>query len=147
VCLLNGFFAATVIVAIVNASQALDLYTIWIPFTILDGIIMLLTSYKVFPFRDGHNSTVALLARDSIVYFVVIFSTSLINIAAYTQELGFSLMIPIQCIACVSISRMMMNLRGLVMDDPGNTVRFQTLKFALNDVPDLTINATTDEVV
>jgi len=148
--LLTGLFALEMIAVIANTSILMrgtkqlyyyeflpgcwsntpeGIYSFWIPFTIFDGIIMLLTLYKVVPFRDGRNRTVSLLARDSIVYFVVVFSTMVINEVVYKLGIPFDLMLPSECIACISISRMMMNIRGLVMDDPIHTVYLQSLSF------------------
>jgi len=150
---LTGIFALEMISAVVNTSLLLretrqlyyyeflpgcwsylahGVYSFWIPFTIFDGIIMFLTLYKVFPFRGGHGRTVSLLARDSIVYFVVLFSTMVINEIVYKLGIQFDLQLPSECIACISVSRMMMNIRGLAMDDPDNTVHLQTLRFASN---------------
>jgi len=149
---LAGFYALAMISAIVNTyilthakedgfdfcvlmagCSAKGFYSFWIPFTIFDGVIMLLTLYKVSSFRHCHGPAVSLLARDSIVYFLVLFSTLVINLVVYKHDFFFGLMVPSQCIVCISISHMMMNIRGLVMDDPDNTVHLRTLKFAPRD--------------
>jgi len=138
--LLTGFFALvtiTVIVMIIPllllgaGSAAGDIYGIWIPFTIFDGILMLLTLYKVWSFRDGHSPTLSLVARDAIVYFVVLFAILVINL---TLRIGldFGLMFLAECTASISLSRMMINIRGLVLDDPDHTVHLRTLTFVSN---------------
>lgn len=149
--LLVGFYALDMIAVIVNSSfltqetiptyfyeflpgcwsyiLRTDLYSFWIPFAILDGIVALCTVYRVFMFRDCRSPTVSLLARDSIVYYVIIFVTLIVNEVSFRIGLNFDLMIVSECIACISISRMMMNIRGLIMDDPKHTLHLQTIQF------------------
>jgi len=151
VWLVVGLFAIEIISVIVNTSILMGetrqlyyyeflpgcwsntagsgIYSFWIPFTIFDGIVMLLTLYKVFPLRNSRSPAVSLLARDSVVYFVILFSALVINEVVYKLGIPYNLMLPAECIACISISRMMMNIRGLVMDDPGHTAYLQSLSF------------------
>jgi len=108
-----------------------NLYRSWIPLMIFEGIIMFLTLYKVFPFRTSTlTPIITLLARDSILYFVAIFSSMVMNVLDFKLITEFSLLFPTAFIACVTVSRMMMNLRGLIMEDPDHTVQLQTLHFA-----------------
>jgi len=156
--LLIGLFAIEIISVIVNTSIQLKetrqihyyeflpgcwsnttgsgIYSFWIPFTIFDGIVMFLTLYKVFPLRDSRSPAVSLLARDSVVYFVILFSALVVNEVVYKLGIPYNLMLPAECIACASISRMMMNIRGLVMDDPGHTAYLQSLSFHLSTTGD-----------
>jgi len=90
--------------------------TYWIPFVIFDGIVIILTMYKIFSYRDGMNPTIRLLARDSIVYFIIMFATLLFNLL-FPVGKGTVLILPAEYIACTAVARMMMNIRGLVFDD------------------------------
>jgi len=155
---LSGFFVASLAVTIVTQVLYLHSYHIyflyeflpgcywgntkntsiqwhaWIPSLALECTLMLLTIYKVFSYRDGMNRTIALLARDSIVYFVIIvvgLSLLIANgIHPFISKLGIPVQPSIECIAFISTGRMMMNIRGLIMDDPAYTVHLQTLEFA-----------------
>jgi len=51
-----------------------------------------------------------------------------LNEVTFRLNFHFNLLIPSECIACISVSRMMMNIRGLVMEEPNNTEYPQTLK-------------------
>jgi len=46
----------------------------WTTFLSVEGVIMLLTLYKSLAYRKQSNRTVTVLARDSILYFVVVFA-------------------------------------------------------------------------
>jgi len=157
--LLTGFFALEMVSVIffttlltLDAASALKIcprsncnfdsiyFILWMPFPVFDGIIMLLTLYKAFPFRGGRSPTASLLARDSVFYFIALFSAMIANLFGTT--FGLNLMLPAECIASISISRMMMNLRGLVMDDPDNTAHLRTLKFASNGTISATFEVT-----
>jgi len=105
-------------------------WIIWAIFLVLEGIYMLLTAYKVLSYRKTMNQTVTLLARDSIVYFVLIFASMMVNlIADRDPNFPFRVTVPTQCITSVAVGRMMMNIRGLILDDPEHTVHLQTLQF------------------
>jgi len=98
-----------------------SIYSFWVPFTICNSGTMFLTLTKVVPFRDGRSAVDSLFARDSIVYFAVLFSTMMISEVVYRLGIPLSLLLPAECIACILISRMMMNIRELVKDDPDYT--------------------------
>jgi len=103
---------------------------VWAVFLSLEGILMLLTAYKTFLYRKQINRTIFVLARDSIVYSTVVFVTNLI---AVIGDLNFDIVwfqFPGQCITSIAVGRMMMNIRGLVMDDPEHTGHMRTLQFA-----------------
>jgi len=108
-------------------------FSFWLPFVVFEGIIIILTLYQVFPSRTNLNPTLRLLARDSIVYFVVMLTFQLLAILwlrfSYILE-GMS-MNPANCIACVTVSRMMLNIRGLAVDDPNCTgaTQLQNISF------------------
>jgi len=90
----------------------------WIAFVIFDGIIIILTMYKAFSYRKDMNPTIRLLARDSIVYFVIMFGTFLFNAIPSPGKTiqGIILVLPVECIVCTAVARMMMNIRGLIFD-------------------------------
>jgi len=106
-------------------------WPIWAALLFVEGVLMLLTAYKLFSYRNEMNQTVAILARDSIVYFMVIFACLIMEIVS-TVDINFTIqvMTPAQCIASIAVGRMMMNIRGLIMEDPEHTVHLQTLQFA-----------------
>jgi len=104
---------------------------VWAVFLSFEGILMLLTAYKVFSYRNQMNRTISVLSRDSIVYFVIIFATILINVIFHLNiNVTISFQFPGQCITSIAVGRMMMNIRGLMMDDPQYIEHLQTLQFA-----------------
>jgi len=106
-------------------------WPMWAAFLPVEGILMLLTAYKLFSYRNQMNQTVAMLARDSIVYYIVIFACLALDIFANTDDnITIQVTVPTQCIASIATGRMMMNIRGLIMADPEHTTHLQTLQFA-----------------
>ncbi|KAF9000468.1 hypothetical protein BDQ17DRAFT_674837 [Cyathus striatus] len=87
----------------------------WIPGILFESILMIFTIKKSF-FSSFQNSTVRIIARDSIVYFVLM-------LVALTFNLVYSLVgniyiaplliLPSSVIACIAASRISMNLRQL----------------------------------
>jgi len=120
-------------------------YSFYIPFVIFDGILLILSTFKVFAyFRQELNPTVRLLARDSIVYFVIMFAAILADVIIITLGASLIISIPPESIACIAVSRMMLNIRGLVFDDPHGTagVNLTTLQF---DAPKVVTEETCDD--
>jgi len=116
----------------------------WTTFLSVEGVIMLLTAYKTISYRNQSNRTITLLARDSIIYFVIIFACLASVLAADLQTgITISIQFPAQCAASVAVGRMMMNIRGLAVDDPEHTAYLSTLQFAGRANPGLE----TEEVV
>ncbi|KIM72227.1 hypothetical protein PILCRDRAFT_16333 [Piloderma croceum F 1598] len=99
-------------------------------FLTLEGVYMLLTAYKLFSNRKTLNRTITLLARDSILYFTLVFASMVVNLTA-DRDSNFPVRFtgPTQCITSIAVGRMMMNIRGLILDDPQHTVHLQTLQF------------------
>jgi len=93
---------------------------------------MLLTVYKLLSYRNQFNRTIAVLARDSLVYFAVIFAclASILVTDIQGNILVSTIKVPTQCVTSIAVGRMMMNLRGLILDDPDHTIHLQTLQFA-----------------
>jgi len=90
-------------------------YNSWcFPFLCFDGILLILTLVKALSYRDNFNPTIRLLARDSILYFVIICAIQVANIAvAFKAIVNFN--IPVGCVACIAVSRMMMNIQSLAV--------------------------------
>jgi len=77
------------------------------------------------------NQTIAMLARDSIIYYILIFACLVITIIADTDyNIKIDVAVLTQCISSIAVGRMMMNIRGLIMDDPEHTTNLKTLQFA-----------------
>jgi len=111
----------------------------WYPRAIIlfvDGIFVILMSYKLLLYRNEMNTTITMLARDSIVYFLIVFIFHVLKlIVAIQGDLVPNFSYPTQCITILVVSRMMMNIRGLIMDDPEHTIHLQTLEFAAHTNP------------
>ncbi|KIM73094.1 hypothetical protein PILCRDRAFT_829403 [Piloderma croceum F 1598] len=108
---------------------------VWVPTLTVEGILMLLTAYKLITYRHHMNRTITVLARDSITYFVLIFvGITLAVVDEIRPIIPGAVLIPIQCITSIAVGRMMMNIRGLILDDQEHTVRLRTLQF--NDTSD-----------
>jgi hypothetical protein len=103
----------------------------WVPSLWLEGVLMLLTAYKVISYRNTMNVTITILARDSVAYFVLVFVGLVLAVAdAIHTFIKFPVLEATVCIVSIAVGRMMMNIRGLIMDDPEHTVHLQTLEFA-----------------
>ncbi|KIM87961.1 hypothetical protein PILCRDRAFT_3670 [Piloderma croceum F 1598] len=94
-------------------------------------ILILLTAHKVVStYRNHMNRTITVLARDSTIYFVIIFVGLTLTLAdGFVHFTSFPTLLLTQCITSVAVGRMMMNIRGLILDDPEHTVHLQTLEF------------------
>jgi hypothetical protein len=98
------------------------LYGFWVAPVILESIIVILTLLKALRLmRDPiHGSpTLRLIARDSVVYFLIMFSILTANLFIFKFAPPFvsSLLIgPSSSIACVAVGRMMMNMRSLSLN-------------------------------
>jgi hypothetical protein len=94
----------------------LNTYSDWIPLLAFEGIIMILTIYKIIvSYRNDLTPTVMLLTRDSIGFFVLVFSSLLANVllCRYTYQFRSMMMVPVQSVACIAATRMMINIGGL----------------------------------
>jgi len=88
--------------------------------------------YKILQ-SDGVGPTLRLLARDSMVYFVVMFAFLFANLVI--ARVGGGLLIgPSSVIACVAAARMMMNVRGLSVNDRDET-ELPTIRFRVGSSP------------
>jgi len=98
-----------------------------------DGILLTLALVKAFAFRGNFNPTIRLLARDSVLYFVLMFACLVVNLAAGLPGLNIPVVIPAEWIACIAVSRMMMNIRSLVFDDSGSSQRVELSTLVFQD--------------
>jgi len=120
-----------------TSSKPLTAWPMWAVFLSTEGFLVLLTAYKLLSYRNEMNKTVATLARDSIVYFIIIFACLVMDILPVVdRRITISVSIPTMCITSIAAGRMMMNIRGLIMEDPEDTVHLQTLQFATRNDAD-----------
>jgi len=101
------------------------------PFICFDGILLLLTLVKTLSYQNNSNPAIRILARDSVFYFTLMFLCFAENIMVATIGNAVNAYIRAEWIACIAVSRLMMNIRGLKFDDPDGTigVQFSTLQF------------------
>ncbi|KAJ7887156.1 hypothetical protein B0H13DRAFT_2534379 [Mycena leptocephala] len=93
-------------------------FAAWIPPVVFESTIVLITLYYLGSYEWSRkvNITLRVLTRDSMIYFLIMFSVLLANlfIARFGRDfLGSLLIAPSSVIACVGASRMMMNLREI----------------------------------
>jgi len=95
------------------------------------GILLLLTLVKTLSYQNNSNPAIRILARDSVFYFTLMFLCFAENIMVATIGNAVNAYIRAEWIACIAVSRLMMNIRGLKFDDPDGTigVQFSTLQF------------------
>ncbi|KAF8177338.1 hypothetical protein K438DRAFT_2022297 [Mycena galopus ATCC 62051] len=93
-------------------------FAAWIPAVVFESTIVLITLYylSAYEWSTEINVTLRVLARDSVIYFLIIFSILVSNlfIARFGRDfLGSLLIAPSSVVACVGAARMMMNIREL----------------------------------
>jgi hypothetical protein len=81
-------------------------YTIWLSFTCFDGILLILTLYRLFSYGPDLSPTIKLLARDSIVCFGVMFMILLENIIVAKVPVMYPFSIPPEWIACLTVCQL-----------------------------------------
>ncbi|KAJ6451278.1 hypothetical protein C8R45DRAFT_91220 [Mycena sanguinolenta] len=96
-------------------------FAAWIPPVAFESTIILITLYYLSKYEWSHiNLTLRVLARDSMLYFLIMFSVLIANlfIAKFGRDfLGSLLIAPSSVIACVAAARMMMNIREVADAD------------------------------
>lgn len=115
-----------------STNSPVDTYfRVWAILLSFEGVLLLLTAYKVFSSRNTMGLTISLIARDSIVYFLVVFAcaTAMLAYDLHPQASVISIEIPALCTTSIMMTRMMMNIRGLVLADPAHTSHLKTLEF------------------
>ncbi|KAJ6553010.1 hypothetical protein B0H19DRAFT_1155470 [Mycena capillaripes] len=93
-------------------------YAAWIPPVVFESTIVIITLYYLTAYEWSRkiNVTLRVLARDSMIYFLIMFSVLIANllIARFGRDfLGSLFIAPSSVIACVGAARMMMNLREI----------------------------------
>ncbi|CAK5266299.1 unnamed protein product [Mycena citricolor] len=101
-------------------------YTAWIPPVIFESILIIVTGYYASAYhwtKKGSFQTIQILARDSILYFLIIFFLlSNLLIARFGRDfLGSLFIAPSSVIACLGASRLMINLGSIAASDTGPT--------------------------
>ncbi|KAK6987666.1 hypothetical protein R3P38DRAFT_2574655 [Favolaschia claudopus] len=98
----------------------------WIAPVAFEFIMIVITLFKLIPrwtwgrkaglLGSGGNATLDILARDSLIYFLLIFSFSLTNAVIYGRSFSAHyrgiLLGPTSAVSCIAVSRMMINIRS-----------------------------------
>ncbi|KII90654.1 hypothetical protein PLICRDRAFT_540454 [Plicaturopsis crispa FD-325 SS-3] len=86
----------------------------------LESIIIVLTLYKLLRHTArcedvGDSSTPRVIVRDSLVYFIIMFAMLVANVILYRDKSPYSSLLlgPCSTVACITVSRMMINLREI----------------------------------
>ncbi|KAL5508752.1 hypothetical protein ACEPAG_4731 [Sanghuangporus baumii] len=97
----------------------------WIAPTIIESMLFVLVVWRVIVWsRDnmGVPPALILMARDSTVYFAIVFALLFVNLFVFEYAPPFlsSLFVtPVNTAGCIAGSRMLLNLRSLVYTDAG----------------------------
>jgi len=118
-----------------------------IPFICLEATLLILTLAKAFSYWNYSYITIKLLARDSIIFFAIMFVCLLENIIVVSGGRWLIVLIPTEWIACMAVSRMMLNIRGLTFNDPLDTQGLQltSLLFKHQESGDVSQVATAEQ--
>ncbi|KIM79938.1 hypothetical protein PILCRDRAFT_9833 [Piloderma croceum F 1598] len=113
----------------------------------IEGTFMFLIAYKIRPYQRRLNRTITVLARDSIAYFIIIFILQSLNLYSDINfNFPLALSGPAMCTTSIAVGRMMMNIRGLILDDPQHTVHLNSFQFAKGSESDSTAVMELDNV-
>ncbi|RDB16253.1 hypothetical protein Hypma_003020 [Hypsizygus marmoreus] len=94
-------------------------FAAWIPPVAFESVIIVLTLFRTFRYASVPRA-LHVLARDSIVYFVIVFLMLIANLFIARFGAGFLgalLIVPCSVVACVAAARMTMNIREFTMSD------------------------------
>ncbi|KAJ7586791.1 hypothetical protein C8J56DRAFT_1052135 [Mycena floridula] len=131
------------------------LWASWIPPIVFEGIIMALTVHKILLYATV-NPTLFVLARDSMVYFVLMFTLLAANLVMFLLGRNFlrflllgyvfeSLSVawklkedpsPSNVVACIAAARMMINMRGLALQ-PGTPAEIELQPITFEHTEDI----------
>jgi len=112
-------------------SSSVAQWHVWVTYLSFEGVLVLLTVYKLRSYRRSPNRIITVLARDSIVYFIVVFvCLALLVLYDLLPSVNINFRVACQCVVSVAVGRMMMNLRALRLDNPKYTLHQQTGKLA-----------------
>ncbi|TFK61514.1 hypothetical protein BDN72DRAFT_849590 [Pluteus cervinus] len=90
----------------------------WLPPVCFESVIVVLTLYKVLQYKLQVSAVLNVYARDSLLYFLSMFSILLSNLLLARFGTGFMgalLIAPSSVVACVAVARMTMNMRQFTM--------------------------------
>jgi len=107
-------------------------YTQWIPVVIFESIIIGLTVYKALSYRRNIPA-LRVLARDSMIYFLIMFSFLMANLFFVRFSKGFlkGLWVkPTTIVACIAVARMSLNIREFSDEDKGTNHILSTENWA-----------------
>jgi len=110
-------------------------FPMWLSFLCFEALILLLTLWRLFGYRQNLRYTIRIIARDSVVYFVLAFSVCLYNVIIDTIN-GGPPEIPVHIISCIAVTRMMLNIRSVVFDDPNHTSHAPTAAIQFKHLED-----------
>ncbi|KAJ6467258.1 hypothetical protein C8R45DRAFT_1219084 [Mycena sanguinolenta] len=127
-----------------RSGNLLTRYTtaIWLLPICFEFIVIVLTVAKIFPqwawggksrlLGSGGNTTIDVLARDSLIYFGFIFTctlTTAIMDTTFHQPYHSILLAPTAAVSCIAVSRMTINI-GASLDKPTSAGAMSDLLFA-----------------
>ncbi|KIM76582.1 hypothetical protein PILCRDRAFT_12636 [Piloderma croceum F 1598] len=114
----------------ISSDESFIEWRVWVPTLSLEGILMLLMAWRIISYRNEMSHTITVVARDSAFYFVIMLVGIVLTVADQIHTfIPVAPLLPTQCITSIAVGRMMMNLRGLILDDPEHTVHLKTLEF------------------
>jgi len=114
----------------IGSDESFIEWRVWVPTLSLEGILMLLMAWRIISYRNEMSHTITVVARDSAFYFVIMLVGIVLTVADQIHTfIPVAPLLPTQCITSIAVGRMMMNLRGLILDDPEHTVHLKTLEF------------------
>ncbi|KAJ3484578.1 hypothetical protein NLI96_g5545 [Meripilus lineatus] len=91
----------------------------WVPSLVYEPILFLLVAYKAWPMTSGHIGVplVRRVARDSLLYFIIIFAELLANTIIWSRAITYINIVVPWSAALPSIlgSRLMLNMREVVL--------------------------------
>jgi hypothetical protein len=104
-------------------------YLAWIVFLVSEIILAVLTVYKCREYGN-FSPTIKILARDSVVYFVILTVVIVFNLF-YTRShslLGITLTLPTNIIASIAAARLTMNIRSITMERALETLAQESVR-------------------
>ncbi|KZP29942.1 hypothetical protein FIBSPDRAFT_1038638 [Athelia psychrophila] len=129
-----------------SSAPGVPYYIILMPWIAFDGFLLILTLARYYQQRNELNTTIRLLARDSLSYFAVMFACMLFNVLLSSSVITVPNLIkvsvntpphlaapkltpnyyptirpldysPVHSLVCIAVSRMSLNIRGLAFKD------------------------------
>jgi len=115
-------------------SSSVAQWHVWMTYLLVEGVLVLLTAYKLRSYRKSPNRLTTVLARDSIVYFVIVLAC-LVLLVVYDllPAMNVDFRVACQCVVSIAVGRMMMNIHGPRLDNAKYAVQLQTEKIVTRD--------------